>query len=234
MSQYCTVQMIREMLGGTFGPDPSLGPGAQGSTRDSILASLAETYSRNFDRETGKAYNFWATNATAVRRYSGTGDQWLDIDDFQSITGVTMSTNQSRSDAITLTTTDPTQPGIYVVMEPFTGPPFNRLFLLRGWLPDAFNVKNVEVDGSIVTPSEIANAVAIWVAYIWRSRDAGFADMAGHVGGPGQLYVRGIPPETARVIDYYKNETGPKAALTSGSPDPRLSPWLGWRVAGNN
>ena len=228
---YTTVESVKEMLGGQIGPDGSLGPGTTG-TRDGVLATIVTATSREFDRETGKTTAFWAPATAIDRRYSGSGNQFLDIDEFNALTAVTMSSKQDRSDAVTLTLTDATSMN-FVVPQPKTGPPFNQLFLLRGWLPDAYDVQNIAVTGDLVTPAEIAMAVAIWSAYKWRSRESGWADLAGHIdGGSGQLYVRGIPPDVQRVIDYFKNQGGmPKAALVSGGNTDRLSPWLGWRTS---
>jgi hypothetical protein len=227
MADYCTLQQAKDMLGGAWGADTVTG---SGSTRDGILGDLVTRCSRMFDRECGQPTNFFAPG-TVTRRYSGTGTPWLDIDEFDSITAITMSTNQTRSDAVTLTTTDATSTN-YVDVYPLTGPPFNRLFLLRGWLPDAYQVGNVAVTGAAITPAEVTHAVAEWAAYLWQARNAGWADAANRPDGPGVLYVKGIPPDTKRIIDYYKEgHRGASVALIDpGGSDERVSKWLGWRT----
>ena len=226
MADYCTLAQVKDMLGGNWSADVATG---SGSTRDSILGDLVTRCSRLFDRETAHATN-WFAPATVTRRYSGSGHQWQDVDEFDSVTAVTMSTNQTRSDAITLTLSDATSTN-FVEAYPLQGPPFNRLFLLRGWLPDAYAVGNIAVTGTVITPSEVTHAVAEWAAYLWKAREAGWADAANRPDGPGVLYVKGIPPDTARIIGYYKEAMrGPKVAIAdSGNGGDRLSPWLGWR-----
>jgi hypothetical protein len=227
MADYCTIQQAKDMLAGKWGSDTDTG---SGSTRDSILADLVTRCSRMFDRECGQPTNFFAPG-TVTRRYSGTGTPWLDIDEFDSIAAITMSTNQARTDAVTLTTTDATSTN-YVVLFPSIGPPFNQLFLLRGWLPDAYQVGNVAVTGAVITPAEVTHAVAEWAAYLWQARNAGWADAANRPDGPGVLYVKGIPPDTRRIIDYYKEgHRGASVALIDpGGSDERVSKWLGWRT----
>ena len=180
-----------------------------------------------FDRATSKATNNWAPMTDITKPYAGSGYPYLEIDEFDAITGVIMTSNQQRSDVQTLTVTDPTSPD-YIEILPLQGPPFNQLFLLRGWLPDVYNVGNVRVTGNTTTPPEITHAVAIWAAYEWNARKAGYADVAQRPEGPGVLFVKGIPPETARIIAYYQERhRGPSLAMIGGA-EPRLSPWLGW------
>lgn len=229
MTDYATVDQVKDMLGGQLGPDTSTTVGGGSSTRDSILADLVTRCSRMFDRATGKPSNNWAPATGIVRAYSGSGNQTLDVDEFNAITAVTMTSNQQRSDVQTLTVTDNTSPN-YVEILPLQGPPFSQLFLVRGWLPDVFNVGNVRVTGDIATPVEITHAVAVWAAYEWNARKAGYGDAANRPDGPGLLYVKGIPPETARIISYYQDaHRGPSLALIGGA-DQRLSPWAGWRT----
>lgn len=231
MSSYVSTDQIKDRLGGTWGADSAIGPGSR-SGRDTILADLGEACSRMFDHECGKATNFYAPG-TVTRYYSGSGDQALGIDDFDAVTAVSMSSSQDRSGAITLSVSDPTSVN-YVVTHPTAGPPFTELFLLRGWLPDPYGVGNVAVTGTVSTPVDVVHAVAVWAAYTFKARDAGWQDVAGRPDGPGMLYVKGIPPETARIIAYYQGRgesRGPRLALEDGSGG-RVSRWLGWRTAG--
>jgi hypothetical protein len=189
-----------------------------------------------FDRETGRPTGYWAPASGIVRLYSGSGNQWLDIDDWQSITTVQMAVKQDRSDSVTLTPTfSTTDPGDFFVAWPTNGPPFNRLYLLRGWLPDPFQIGNITVTGSVVTPEEINYACAVWAAYMFRRRESGLADTAAHMGNPpGQAYKGTIPPEVQNVIDYYVDRRlGPKVAVEDGTDRERRSPWLGWLSVGN-
>src|SRR5947199_984843 len=153
MADYTTVQAVKAAAGGAWTPDTAVG---FGETRDQIISGLITTTSRMFDRETGRPANWWASLPGQTRPYSGSGNQWLDVDEWDAITAVTMSTKQDRSDAITLSLT-PGDPD-YVALEPVYGPPFNRLFLLRGWLPDVFYIGNVRVTGTPTLPVEIAEA----------------------------------------------------------------------------
>jgi hypothetical protein len=228
MADYCTLQQAKDMLAGQWSTsDQATG---SGSTVSQILQRLVTTCSRLFDRETGKSTNFWAAGTGVTRRYSGDGTVWLDIDDYQTVTAVTMSSNQTRTDAVTLTVSDATSAN-YVDVYPLQGPPFNRLFLLRGWLPDAYNVGNIAVTGDVVTPEEITHAVAEWAAYMFKAREAGWADAANRPDGPGVLYVKGIPPDTKRIIEYYKQEQrGPGIAVIDSGNSERVSKWLGWRT----
>lgn len=221
MADYTDVATVQQYLGGAWGVD---------TARDAIIAKFVTRVSRSFDRETGRPNSYWAAQAGVTRRYSGSGNATLDLDEFSAITSVTMSSNQQGTDTQILTTTDKTSPN-YVQVLPFLGPPFNQLFLLRGFLPDPYGVGNIVITGDTILPDEIAHACAIWAAYSWKSREVGWADAAQRPDGPGLLYVKGIPPETKRVIDYYKeNGRGPSVALVSGGDTQRLSPWLGWRT----
>lgn len=220
MADYTTTQEVKDYLGGAW----------SGSSEDAVMGKLITRISRSFDRETGRPSNYWAAQAGVVRRYSGSGQQLLDLDEFTSITAVTMSSNQAGTDLQTLTVSDKTSPN-YVQVLPLLGPPYNQLFLLRGFLPDVFAVGNIVVTGDVATPDEIVHACTVWAAYSWQSRKAGWADAAQRPDGPGLLYVKGIPPETKRVIDYFKeNGRGPSIALVSGGDTERLSPWMGWRT----
>jgi hypothetical protein len=227
VAAYATTDQVTAMLGGQVGLNSAMGPGTT-NTRDGILSDLVTRCSRMFDRETGRPTNYWAPATGVTRPYSGSGSQYLDVDEFDAITGVTMTSNQQRTDVQTLTVTDNTSPN-YVEILPVQGPPFNQLFLLRGWLLDIYNVGNVRVTGNLSTPPEITHAVAIWAAYEWKQREAGWADMASRPDGPGLLYVKGIPPETKRIIDYFKDaHRGPKVAVLSGDENVRLPLWTDW------
>lgn len=221
MTDYTDVQTVQQYLGGAWGVD---------ANRDTIMAKFVTRISRSFDRETGKANGYWGAQTGVSRRYSGSGNAYLDVDEFDAITAITMSSNQAGTDTQTLTPTDKTSPN-YVQVLPFSGPPYNRLFLLRGFLPDPYGVGNIIVTGDVGLPDEIAHACAIWAAYSWKAREAGYADVAQRPDGPGLLYVKGIPPETQRIINYYKEgiSRGPGIALVSGGDTERLSPWMGWR-----
>lgn len=232
MADYTTIAEVKAMSGGTWIPDTSLG---FGETRDQVISGLITTTSRLFDRETGRPPNWWAPTPGSTRNYSGNGSQWLDMrDEWDTITAVTMSSMQDRSDAITLSLVPGTAD--FVAFEPTSGPPWNRLFLLRGWLPDIFFIGNVHVTGTPTLPPEIAEAVAIWVAYRYKMRDAAWSDQApGSLGGAAvhvantvrpEVY---IPPDTMRVINFFKEYTGPQAALVAGAGEPRVSPWISWQ-----
>ena len=228
MSDYATVQDVKARLVGPFGADQALGGG---QTRDGYLQTLVTTCSRRFDLQTGRVTNYWAAATGITRTYSGSGTQFQDIDDWTLVTGVTMSTKQDRSDVKTLLLTyDPTDPGDYVVVLPTNGPPFNRLFLLRGWLPDVYQIQNVSVTGNVETPAAIADAVAIWAAYEFRRSQAGWQDRAVHgPGGPTSGYGGQLPTEVQSVIDFYaNNRLGPKLSLEDGTDRRRQSRWLGW------
>jgi hypothetical protein len=230
---YATTQDVKDQLGGNWGPPQ---PTGSGSNRDDILASLAVRASRLFDRETGRPTGYWAAATAISRLYSGSGNQWLDVDDWQLITSVTMAVKQDRSDVKTLLLTyNPADPGDYVVVWPTNGPPFNRLYLLRGWLPDPFQIGNITVTGNVVTPEEINYACAVWAAYLFRRAAAGLSDTAQHLGNPpGQTYKGTIPPEVQTVISYYVDRRlGPKLAVEDGTDRERRSPWLSWVTAGN-
>ena len=233
MADYTTVAQVKAMAGGVWTPDTAVG---FGETRDQILAGLITTTSRLFDRECGKPTNWWSTVPGTTRAYSGDGSTRLYVDEWDAITAVTMSTTQDRSDAITLHLV-PAAPGDadFVGFDPVNGPPFNSMFLLRGFFPDVYDVGNVHVTGTPTLPVEIAEAVAIWVAYRYKMRDAGWAEVApGSLGGAAvhvantvrpEVY---IPPDTMRVINFFKEYSGPQADLVSGQAGPVTSPWLGW------
>jgi hypothetical protein len=204
------------------------------------LAFIITAVSRMIDLETGHGIGFWgdATGQTTVtRRYSGSGNQWMDVDMWDDITTVTMSGNQTRSDAQNLPVVKNPDAGGYVptyndvILRPFDGPPFTQLFLLRGFLPDAYALGNVEVTGKISIRPEIQHAANTWTVYEWHAKDAQWQDTASNPAGPGMLYRKGIPPEVDRILAALKqNQAGPRIAVLDGS-DTRTSPWLGWRTA---
>jgi hypothetical protein len=243
MADYSDLNTTIAYLGGTT---------TLSGTDQALVGTIITACSRAFDRETNRPINWWAPQTGVTRRYSGTGTQWLDIDEFGLITGVTMSTNQSRSDAVTLTVTppssdnDPTWPN-FVEVYPLNGPPYTQLFLLRSWLPDAWKVGNIAVMGNIVTPPEITDAVSLWVAYRWKRMRANWAERVSIAGGPSLQWGSGtstskspndreeIPAEVRRAIDYFTGEvaSGPKVGLVAGNEDTlgeRVSPWLSWRT----
>jgi hypothetical protein len=229
---YCTLQQVKDALVGPWGLNQ---PTGSGSDRDSVLAGWITTCSRLFDRATGKTTGYWSAATGAVRRYSGNGQQTLDIDDWQAITAVSMSTKQDRSDDQALDVTyDPAVPGNYVVVLPTIGPPFNQLFLLRSWLPDVYDIGNVTVTGTLITPAEIATAVAVWAVYSYRASQQGWQTTQQTPDGPVTAYQAKCPPLVQQVIDYYRaDRTGARLAVIS--PDQhgigdRHSPWLGWQT----
>jgi hypothetical protein len=226
MADYTDLPTVQKYLQGQWGTDPN---------RDAAIGLMITRCSRMFDRETARPSNYWAPGTGITRRYSGNGTQTLEIDEFDLITGITMTSNQQMSDIITLAITPPASPTDpqwtnFVEIYPLNGPPFHELFLLRGWLPDAYHVGNVQVTGNIITPEEIIHAVTVWVVTSIQSIKTGWADIATRANGPGLFYSHGIPPETQMVIDYYTDaNTGPKLALDDGK-EPRVSKWLGWRT----
>jgi hypothetical protein len=204
-----------------------------------LLGTLVTACSRAFDRETNRPANYWAPGTAVTRRYGGTGSAWLDIDEFASIAAVTMSATQNRAGAVTLpVVTNPDAPGYVptgddVIPYPLSGPPYTRLFLMRGFLPDAYNLGNVEVTGTQATPPEVADAVAVWVAYRWKRMKANWAQRVTIPNGPALQWADAPPPEVQRVIAYFTDRVGghgPNVAAVAGGDDPRVSPWLGWRV----
>lgn len=244
MANYCTLDQARSYLGENWGPDRPTLTGGSSNTRDSWITNEITVCSRLFDRASGRPSNWWQSAPDSVREYSGDGSTWLDVDEWDAITAVSMSTTQDRSDAITLSLTPGTPD--YVAFDPITGPPYNRLYLLRGWLPDVFDVGNVRVTGTPTLPPEISTAVAIWVAYRFKRRDAGWQDPghSAHAGQPGApSYAGDVPAEVQSVITYYAErfrQTGPRAALVAGmpvefgtGPGMRRSLWEGWQTPAN-
>jgi len=230
MADYCTTNDVELYLGGQF--DVSQG---------AVIGTMITRVSRLFDRETGRPSNFWAAANGITRYYSGDGSPWIDLDEWNAITGVTMSTNQQRSNAMPITlSNDPamlTAPATdprwnnFAEIYPLIGPPYNQLFLLRGWLPDAYEVGNIAVTGNVITPEEIVHAVTIWAAYSLQAVKTGWTDVAGRLNSAGVTYSRGIPPEVEQIIEYYSEMgRGPKIAFVSGDDAAhRVSKWLGWQ-----
>lgn len=235
---YTDVPTVKGYLGANWGPDVPVQTGGSANSRDTFLTNEIMTVSRLFDRETGRPSNWWQSSAGMTREYSGNGDVWLNVDEWDAITAITMSSQQDRSDAITLSLT-PMTPN-YVAFDPITGPPYDRLYILRGWLPDVYSVGNIHVTGTPTLPLEIQSAVAIWVAYRFKRRDAGWQDpgRSSHAGTPGPSYAGDVPLEVLSVIEYYRERfrsTGPRAALVAGEPvafgtgpGMRRSPWMDW------
>jgi hypothetical protein len=225
MADYVDVPTVSSYIGGV-----SL------STADTILlATIVTAVSRAFDRETCRPSGFWAAQTAVTRRYSGSGTPWLAIDDWDAITAVTMSTTQNRSDAasLSLPIAGVPQAPDYVEVYPLTGPPFDQLFLLRTWFPDAYGVGNVAVTGNTILQPDIADAVAVWTAYRWKRMKADFADRVTIPSGPSLQWSgngaaakwNGIPAEVQAVIDRYKAEESQIfMPLHPRTQSPRLSP----------
>jgi hypothetical protein len=197
------------------------------STADTtLLGTIITAVSRAFDRETNRPSGFWAAQTNVTRRYSGSGTPWLTIDDWNTVTAVTMSSKQDRSDAVSLSLPSggvPQAPD-YVEIYPLTGPPFNQLFLLKTWYPDAYGVGNVAVTGNTILQPDIADAVAVWVAYRWKRMKGDFADKLTIPGGPS-LQWGGPPSEVQAVIARYKaEESTVMMPLNPRTASPRLSP----------
>lgn len=241
MADYCSLLQSKSYLGENWGPDRPTLVGGSPNTRDLWLTNEITVCSRLFDRASGRPSNWWQSAPNTTREYSGTGDVWLDVDEWDAITAVTMSTQQDRSDVQTLSLTPGTPD--FVAFDPVTGPPYNRLYLLRGWLVDVFDVGNVRVTGTPTLPPEISTAVAIWVAYRFKRRDAGWQDpgRSAHAGQPGTpSYAGTTPAEVQSVIDYYHERfrsAGPRAALVAGGPEAwgvgpgmRKPLWMDWQT----
>jgi hypothetical protein len=201
------------------------------STGDTaLLGTIVTAVSRAFDRETCRPSGFWAAQTAVTRRYSGSGTPWLTIDDWDAITAVTMSTKQDRSDAVALSLplAGVPQAPDYVEVYPLAGPPYDQLFLLRTWFPDAYGVGNVAVTGNTVMQPDIADAVAVWTAYRWKRMRADFADKVTIPNGPS-LQWSGVPAEVQAVIDRYKaEESHVMVPLNPRTQSPRLSPLGTW------
>ena len=221
MADYCQLSDVKAYLGESdafTSPFPG----------DTLLGTFITSCSRMFDRETGRPSGFWAAQTAVTRRYSGSGTQWLALDDWDSITSVTVSTKQDRSDAtaVSLPIAGVPQAPDYVEIYPLIGPPFDQLFMLRTWYPDTYGVGNVAVTGNTVLQPEIAMAVTIWAAYLWKARDSGWSDETGRADGSGaSKYSGGIPEQTQIVIDYYRAEdTDVFVPINAPTQSPRLSP----------
>jgi len=193
-----------------------------------LLSTIITACSRAFDRETSRPSGFWGAQTAVTRRYSGSGVQWLALDDWDAITAVTVSTKQDRSDAaaLSLPVAGVPQAPDYVEIYPLTGPPFDQLFVLKTWYPDTYGVGNVAVTGNTVLQPEIADAVAIWVAYRWKRMRANWADRVSVSNGPAlQWGAATRPDEVQRVIDHYKAEASNVIVpLHPRTQSPRLSP----------
>lgn len=239
MADYTTAAVVQSYLGPNWGPDRPTVVGGGPNTRDTWLASQCTIVSRLFDRESGRPANWWQSAPGSVREYSGDGTALLNVDEWDAITGVTMSSTQDRTDIITLSLT----PGNanFVAFEPITGPPYTQLYLLRGWLPDIYDIGNVRVTGTPTLPAEISDACAIWVAYRFKRMQAGWADpgRATASGNPqGPTFSGDIPLEVLGVIEYYRERfrtAGPQIAMVAGQapaygvgPGLRRPLWLGW------
>lgn len=239
MADYTTPPVVQSYLGPSWGPDRPAVVGGGPNTRDSWLASQCTIVSRLFDRLTGRPANWWQSAPGSIREYSGDGSTLLNIDEWDAITNVTMSTQQDRSDAITLSLT----PGNanFMAFLPITGPPYNQLFLLRGWLPDVYDIGNIRVTGTPTLPAEISDACAIWVAYRYKRMQAGWADPGRATKtptAPGPTFSGDIPEEVMDVIKYYHDRfrtMGPKVAMVAGQPGAygvgpglRKPLWIGW------
>ncbi len=61
-----------------------------------------------------------------------------------------------------------------------------------------------QTTGWWIVPQDIQMAVAEWAVYEFKAGQAGYSDVAGHPGGAGVLYSKGIPPQVAAVIQNYK------------------------------
>jgi hypothetical protein len=112
----------------------------------------------------------------------------------------------------------------YVEIYPLTGPPFNQLFLLKTWYPDAYGVGTVAVTGNTILQPDIADAVAVWVAYRWKRMKADYADKVSIPSGPS-LQWSGPPADVQDVIARYKaEESTTRMPLNLRTASPRLSP----------
>jgi hypothetical protein len=221
MADYCQLSDLKSYLGDAAAfTTPFAG--------DALLSSFITSCSRMFDRETARPTGFWAAQTGVTRRYSGSGTQWLALDDWDAITAVTVSTKQDRSDAaaIALPVNGVPQAPDYAEIYPLTGPPFDQLFMLRSWFPDTYAVGNVAVTGNTILQPEIAFAVTVWAAYLWRARESGWSDETGRADGSNApKYSGGIPEQTQIVIDYYMaEETDVMMPLNPPTQSPRLSP----------
>lgn len=241
MADYCTILQVKSYLGESWGSDRPTITGGSSSTRDSFISNEITVCSRLLDRETGRPSNWWQSAPGMMREYSGDGGTMLNVDEWDAITAITMSSAQDRSDARTLSLTPGTSD--FVSFSPITGPPYDQLYLLRGWLPDVYGVGNVRVTGTPTLPLEIQSAVAIWVAYRFKRRDAGWQDpgKSSHAGQPSApSYAGDVPLEVLSVLEYYRERfrgTGPKVAMVAGEPEAfgtgpgmRRSRWLGWQT----
>jgi hypothetical protein len=217
MADYSDVNTCSGYIGGV----------ALGAADLATLGTIVTACSRAFDRETGRPANFWASRTAVTRRYSGSGTAWLAIDDWDAITGVTMSTKQDRSDAaaIALPVGGVPQAPDYAEIYPLAGPPFNQLFLLKTWYPDAYGVGNVAVTGNTVLQPDIADAVALWAAYRWKRMRANFAQRVTIPNGPSLQWAGDVPAEVQAVLARYRAEESttmmPQRPRTES---PRLSP----------
>lgn len=71
------------------------------------------------------------------------------------------------------------------------------------------------------TPDEVRSAVAEWCVYQYNAGRAGYADQAGHPGGTGALFTKGIPPPVMEVIQNLRGGTNKLAMITLDGADPK-------------
>lgn len=200
MTDYASVQQVKDMLAGSWGANSNTG---SGSTRDEILAALVTRCSRMFDQECGRSPNAFAPGTDVSRRYSGAGGAMLDLDEFDAIDSVVLWNNQAGTSTTAISTSDRTATA-YAQPLPFGGPPYTQLFYLATWPADVYGIGNVVVTGDVSTPPSVTHAVAAWAAYELGRTRAGFQETAQQDEGTSVAYAKGMPIETRRVIDYYK------------------------------
>jgi hypothetical protein len=185
------------------------------------------------DRECEVPFQYFAT-ATQSIHYGGDGSQWLDIDDFDTISDVKMYADQRRLVLYQMTVVPPvleTDPSwaYYVTPHPIDSPPYNRLFYAYGWFVDGWGIGNVTVTGARSTPADINYATACWVVYALNSIRTAWSDVAVPATGSvqGLVYKHGIPEESALVFDYYLSKwAGKESPQVRENKEQGIVNWL--------
>ena len=156
-NEYCTVAEVKSRLDITD------------NANDTEIAGVIEAVSRAIDTDRGRVFY----TATATRYYSPRWDDYLLIDDCQSVT--TLQSDEDGDGTFETTWTEDTD----FFLMPFTGPPYDQIVLTTNgnYTFPIFN-RSVKITGvfgySATTPPAIREACILASMRVWKRRDVLF------------------------------------------------------------
>lgn len=95
-----------------------------------------------------------------------------------------------------------------------------------------------------IVPEDVANCVASWSVYVFKSAQGAFADSQGGMNAPAKSWAKDVPPFVSRVVQNYSetklhlavigtdgNDFAESATYPGGGDPNTISRWANWQTS---